>query len=144
MQKCHSAVTKLISNQAVYQYSEQQLLQSRNPHHLNQFFFMKLMLHSCVQLLTLSSNDNIKRATSEKLALDSVSNIWRMYIRPTFTSCMTVLQCTRLFGRCWYYKCGLINNRSGASASSRYKPVLFLFSGTHNDRFYINNQVVNP
>ena len=125
MQKCHFSVTKLDSNQAVYQPSEQQLLQSRNTHQLNLFFFMKLILHSLVQLLTRFPND-INTDYSEKLALDFVSNIWPMWIRPTFTSFMTVLQRTRLNGRCYYYKSGLIDNRS---ASPDLNPYYFYLPG---------------
>jgi hypothetical protein len=92
---------------------------------------MKLILHSRVQFHTMYPNDNINTDTSEKLTHDIVSNAWRMKVRHTVTSRMTVLQRTRQIGRSWFYKNGLINNRSVASASSRSKPVIFLLAVTH-------------
>ena len=144
MQMCHSSVTKLGSIQAVHQRSEKRLVQSQIPHQLHLFFFMKLILHSYVQLHTLFSNININTESSANLTLDRVSNICQMRIQLMFTSCMTLLQRTRLIGRCQYYKIGLIKNRSVASVSTRHKLVLFLFAGPHNDTFYINNQVATP
>ena len=70
MQKCRFSVTKLDSTYAVYQNSEKNQVQSQNPHQLNLFFFMKLILHACVQLHTLFSNIIINTESSAKLALD--------------------------------------------------------------------------
>ena len=63
---------------------------------------MKLILHVCVQLHTLFSNININTESAAQMTLDGVSNICQMRIKPMFTLSMTLLQHTRLIGRCYY------------------------------------------